>query len=133
MANTSYSKFSLMLSYTGNKIHAIQDHIIQCNLLELHSTQQNTMQYLLHTQTQTVIYLNCANYWCDKLSYRFAIVCDLGGGGQKSVTKISRNNPKSYIFSFRFCFQLSYRIYGFINFAAFFIITNISYTLNKME
>ena len=28
----------------------------------------------------------CANYWCDKLLYRLAIVCDLGGGGVKKVS-----------------------------------------------
>ena len=80
---------------------------------------------------QLYIYLNCANYWCDKLSYRFAIVCDLGGG-----KKVSQKFPEITLNHtyFRSVFVFNYRTaFMGLNFAAFFIITNISYTLNKME
>ena len=32
-------------------------------------------------RTLYYLYLNCANYWCEKLSYRLDDVCDLKGGG----------------------------------------------------
>ena len=38
-------------------------------------------QSLTPILVNTKIYLNCANYWCDKLSYRLEEVCDLRGGG----------------------------------------------------
>ena len=73
------------------------------------------------------IYHNCTNYWCDKLSYRLAIVCELGGRS-KNCPKKFLISAKSYVLSYRSCFQLSFHFYEFKFPPLFFYC---KYTVNK--
>ena len=79
-----YTYKSVYIIYTDRKEISSNKNIL---------TKKKILNRCIHDiNVYTSIYLNCANYWSDKLSYRFEEVCDLRGGGSPKKTCLSWNS-----------------------------------------